>query len=140
MRRAIRVGGSKTRLLQLRCQQDAHEWPPVAWAAFLPDATAALFGGPTAPVWQVAGEVKELSSIKLSLAGIAAGHLSGDGKRVAALLGGKVAVHNLGPPKTVWEWAPPPHFGGVGGVALSPNGKHLLTANGDGTAYIIRLP
>jgi hypothetical protein len=91
-------------------------------------------------VWQVAGEVQEVSQIQLSLAGIAAGHLSGDGTRVAGLFGGKVAVHSLGPPRTVWEWAPPPHFGGVSGVALSHDGKHLLTANGDGTAYIIRLP
>lgn len=142
MHRAIRVGGGKERLLQLRCQSVLHEWNnPVAWAPFLPDAQAAFFGGATAPVWQVTGdEPKETGSIGLNLGGLTAAALSGDGKRVAAVLGGKAAVFDVNKPQPIWEWTPPPPFGGVRGVALSPDGRDLLTANGDGTVYVIRLP
>ena len=59
---------------------------------------------------------------------------------MAAVLGGKAAVFGVEAGQPVWEWTPPPHFGGVRGVALSPDGRDLLTANGDGTVYVIRLP
>ena len=142
MHRAIRLGGGKQRLLQLRCQSVLHEWAdPVAWAPFLPDARVAFFGGASAPVWDVKGdEPKQTGTIGLNLSGLSAGALSGDGKRVAAVLGGKAAVFEVDGGRPVWEWTPPPHFGGVRGVALSPDGRDLLTANGDGTVYVIRLP
>ncbi len=51
-----------------------------------------------------------------------------------------MAVFELESGRQLWTWPPPPHFGGVRGVALSPDGGHLLTANGDGTVYVICLP
>ena len=142
MHRAIRLGGGKERLLQLRCQSVLHEWSnPVAWAPFLPDARVAFFGGANAPLWQVTGEEpKETEAVTLNLGGLGAAALSGDGRRVAAVLGGKATVFGLDKAQSVWEWTPPLHFGGVRGVALSPDGRDLLTANGDGTVYVIRLP
>ncbi len=142
MHRAIRLGGGKERLLQLRCQSVLHDWNvPAAWAPFLPDGRVAFFGAATAPVWQVTGdEPKETGSIGLNLGGLTTAALSGDGKRVAAVLGGKTAVFDVNKPEPIWEWTPPPSFGGVRGAALSPDGRDLLTANGDGTVYVIRLP
>ena len=49
-------------------------------------------------------------------------------------------IFDLETGRSVWDWTPPPHFGGVAGVALSADGGHLATANGDGTAYVVRLP
>ena len=57
MHRALRLGGGKDTLLQLRCQSVLHEWTDaVAWAPFLPDARVAFFGGADAPVWEVKGD------------------------------------------------------------------------------------
>jgi WD40 repeat protein len=139
-RRALRVGG-KTRLLQLRCQQVLRDWPAVEWAPFLPDGRAVFFGGGEAPLWEISADgAKEGGRIPLHQTGIVAGHVSGDGKRVALVAAGRVAVYDLPRAKLVWSWTPPPHFGGIAGVALAPDASHLLTANGDGTAYVIRLP
>jgi WD40 repeat protein len=141
MRRAIRVGGNRTQLLQLRCQEIKHEWGPVAWAPFLPDGRAVFFGGSTAPIWRItADQVEEQGQYNLDLNGAAQRSLSPDGKRAAAVVGGRVGVFELESGRQLWTWTPPEHFGGVRGVALSPDGGHLLTANGDGTVYIIQLP
>jgi WD40 repeat protein len=142
MRRALRVGGGTTRLLHLRCQQVRHEWPGFqGWAPFLPDGRAAFFGGANTPVWKITqDDPKEVGQISLDLSGVQAGQISADGKRVAAVLPGKVAVFDLTSGELKWDWTPPPHFGGIAGVALSADGGHLATANGDGTAYVVRLP
>jgi WD40 repeat protein len=141
MRRAACTCGDRTRLLHLRCERVLHEWPAVRWAPFLPDAQLAFFGGTSAPVWNVKGDrPKETSQINLNLGSIRAGSLSADGKQVAALLEGKAAVYEVESGRLLWEWAPPPPFGGIGGLALSPDGRHLVTANGDGTVYVIRVP
>ncbi len=141
MRRAIVVGGPKTRLLQLRCQEVKHEWAPTTWAPFLPDGRAVFFGGAKSPSWKIAADkVEEAAQFEVNLGGMARGNLSADGKWVAALLGNRVAVFELKTGRQRWAWAPPPHFYAVRGVALSPDGAHLLTANGDGTVYVVRLP
>jgi WD40 repeat protein len=142
MPRAVCVGGGKTRLLHLRCQQVVREGPPAAWAPFLPDGRAVLCGGAEAPAWKIsADKVEEAGRFKLNLTGLSQGALSADGKRVAAILrSGRVAVFELETGEQRWTWTPPAHFYGVRGVALSADGGHLLTANGDGTVYIIRLP
>jgi WD40 repeat protein len=141
MRRALRIGGTKTRLLQLRCQEVKHEWNPVSWAPFLPDGRAVFFGGTNAPLWTItADKVEQTGRFDLDLSGAGPGHVSADGKRVAAVVGPRVAAFDLGSARQLWTWTPPPHFGGVRGVALSPDGGHLLTANGDGTVYVVGLP
>jgi len=141
MRRAIRAGGTKSRLLHLRCQEVKHEWNPVHAAPFLPDGRAVFLGGSDVPIWNItADKVEESGRFNLNLSGMTMAHLSADGKRVAALLGGRVAGFELASGRELWTWTPPAHFGGVRAVALSHDGGHLLSANGDGTVYIIRLP
>jgi WD40 repeat protein len=140
-RRAIRAGGPKTQLLHLRCQEVKQEWELATWAPFLPNGQAILFGKPNPPIWKVTGDKpEETGRFSLNLPGLAAAHLSADGKRVAAVLAGRVAVFDLASAKQLWTWTPPAPFGGVAGVALSADGGHLMTANGDGTVYIVRLP
>jgi WD40 repeat protein len=140
MRRAIRTGGGRMALLLIRCQEIKREWPAAAWVEFLPDARAAFFGGAETNVWQVAGEEpKETEPIHLNLSGLSSGHLAADGKRFAAIRAGRIGVFEMKPPRPIWEWTPPSHFVVVA-VSLSADGGYLLTANGDGTVYVIRLP
>jgi WD40 repeat protein len=140
-RRALRTSGTSLQLLHIRCREVLHEWTAGSWNTFLPDGRVAIFGKPSAPVWDVAGDKpKDVDKIDLDLAGSGAADLSYDGTRLAAVVGGKVVVWDVKPEKPVWDWAPPPHFGGVRAVALSSDGRHLLTANGDGTVYVIQLP
>ena len=141
MRRALRTGGSKTRLFHLRCREVLHEWGPITAAPFLPDGRAVFLGGADAPLWKIAfKKVEAAGKYPLDLGGLSQSALSADGKRVAALLGSKVAAFELTTGKQLWAWTPPAHFYGVRGVALSADGGHLLTANGDGTVYVVRLP
>jgi len=162
MRRAIRVGGTKTRLLQLRCQEVKHEWEPVVRAPFLPNNHAVFLGGPTAPIWRVTGDRPEQTGqFDLNLNGLTNAHISADGKRVAVILGGnrviegktrgkrvgtaaiagnQVSVYDLASAQRLWTWVTPAPFGYVSGVALSPDGSHLITGNDDGTVYVIRMP
>ncbi len=140
MIRAVATCGGKTYLLHLRCQERKPNWNAVPWPVFLPDARVAFFGGPTTPVWAVKDAVKESEPLKLNLGGTTGPQLSADGRRVAATTGARALVYDVASGRLLWEWTPPPHFAGMGGVALSPDGQHLVTANGDGTVYVIRIP
>jgi WD40 repeat protein len=141
MRRAIRIGGGKMHLLHLRCREIIREWPAVAWAPFLPDGRALFAGGPDTPTWQItANKVEAKEKLPLNLSGLVQGQLSADGRRVAAVIGPRVAAFDVKSGQQLWTWTPPPHFGGVRSTALSADGGHLMTANGDGTVYIVALP
>jgi WD40 repeat protein len=60
-----------------------------------------------------------------------------DEKAVAASSDkGKVVVWETDSGKVLGEWQMP---GAVHGVAFLPDGRHLLTANGNGTAFVLRL-
>jgi WD40 repeat protein len=90
---------------------------------------------------KVAGDTPEqMGTFPVNLAGGGEGHLSADGKRVAAVLGRRVAVFELQSGELLWSWTPPAHLGGVHGVALSADGGHLATGNGDGTVHVVQLP
>jgi WD40 repeat protein len=142
MRRAIRLGGPTAQLLQLRCQQVVHQWPaPPSAAPFLPDGRALFLAAPEGTTWGVSKDgVRQDESVRADLSGLSGAALSADGKRVAGIRSGRVVVHDLSPPRLVWEWAPPAPFGGVAAASLSADGGHLMTANGDGTVYVVRLP
>ena len=69
----------------------------------------------------------------------AAERLSGpDGKTAASVDDrDRVTVWDTTTMQKRWEWRAP---GRVLAVALSPDGEHLATANGNGTLYLLRLP
>lgn len=143
MRRAIRTGGSKTRLLHLRCQKIIHEWEnPVAWAPFESDGRSLFFGNAAAtPTWKITPEkVQGSEPHPVKLSNLSNGHLSDNEKRIVAIQGGIVSVFDCTTGSSLWSWNPPAHFYGVRQAALSSDGGHLMTANGDGTIYIIKMP
>lgn len=143
-RKALRTSAGALKLLHLRCQEVRHEWGAGAWNTFLPDGRVAILGGTSGPLWDVTGEQpKEAGSLPIALAGAPAGDISPDGRRLAAVVAGRAVVFDLKserPEIPAWGWTPPAHFGGVRAVALSADGRYLLTANGDGTVYVIQLP
>ncbi len=74
-----------------------------------------------------AGIVTQISSVAWAV----------DQKAVAASSSkGRVFVWETDSGKVLGEWQMP---GAVHGVAFLPDGRHLLTANGNGTAYVLRL-
>jgi WD40 repeat protein len=143
MRRAIRRGGNKTRLLHLRCQKTIHEWDsPVSWAPFESDGRALFFASATVtPTWKIGPDkVQGGEAHPVKLANLSQGHMSDNEKRIVAIQSGTVSVYDCQSGSSVWSWTPPAHFYGVREAALSGDGGHLLTANGDGTVYVIQLP
>ncbi len=99
------------------------------------------------PVWELKpktadkpAEAVRAAEHNVATSGLSSVVLSESSKRLAALSGGNVVVLDTTTGKSIWEWRVPPHFGGVHALDLSPDGRHLVTANGDGTVYVIRLP
>jgi WD40 repeat protein len=62
--------------------------------------------------------------------------LSPDGQLLAASVPGRLVVWDLGAMKMIRDWELP---GTVEDLAFGPEGRHLITANANGTVYILRL-
>jgi WD40 repeat protein len=144
-KRALWTVGTSLKLLHLRCLEVRKEWAGGSWNTFLPDAQVrhfAVLGGPTGVLWDVSeDQPKEAGTLRLPLTNATPGDVSRDGRRLATVIGERAAVWDMkGEEKPLWEWTPPRHFGYVRAVALSPDGRYLFTANGDGTVYVIQLP
>ncbi len=129
-------------LLTKRYRKPLYEWNDSTSGAFLSEGTRlALLGRSTMPVWEMdAKEAKKVAEHNLTTTGLSSVVLSESSKRLAGIAGVKVVVLEVTTGQTLWEWRVPVQIGGVNAVDLSPDGRHLLTANGDGTIYVIRLP
>jgi WD40 repeat protein len=71
--------------------------------------------------WEVAGVAMQTSGARFAIFGVE----------------GEIAVFNTGGNKPVQAWTLPQR---VRGVAFTADGSRLVTANDDGTAYVLRLP
>jgi WD40 repeat protein len=130
-------------LLTKRYRKPLYQWKDSTSAAFLSEGTRlALLGRVTMPVWELRPDKKaeRIAEHGVATAGLNSVVLSESSKRLAGIAGSNPVVLDMETGKTIWEWRVPIHFGGVNAVDLSPDGRHLITANGDGTVYVIRLP
>lgn len=59
-----------------------------------------------------------------------------DGKTLACTVGATVSLWDVKKAKRLKKWQLP---GFVSKVSFAPDGRHLITANGNGTAYVLRL-
>ena len=91
------------------------------------------FAGNSGKVWDASGDnLREGAGFSSGFQALA---ISRDGKRIASAgPDGHVLVTDE-EGKKLREWQFP---GPVNGVAFSPDGIHLLTANANGTAYVLR--
>ncbi len=88
-------------------------------------------------IWDI-DKRESLHAIQAHKAGLQSLTVNGDGSRLATTdKDGQVRVWDIKTGKQVreWELRMP-----VRGFAFTPDGKHLLTANADGTAYVLDLP
>jgi WD40 repeat protein len=113
--------------------------------AFSPDGTTLVSGGKTIKRWNVARRRESNSELELEIeeeVAIVSLAFSPDGQTLVALSrDGTVRL---------WDWTPPllklrKKFQVAIGedpirqMVISPEGRHLATANADGTVYILRL-
>jgi len=114
---------------------------PILRVAVSPDARVALAGSAdgTVRLWDLEKEASQqpaaLTGLHASVSGVA---FAPDGKSVAAsAVDGKVIVWDAASGNKRQEWQLP---GKVSGVAFDEKGRHLATANANGTIFILRLP
>ncbi|MCC6417489.1 MAG: serine/threonine protein kinase [Gemmataceae bacterium] len=114
---------------------------PVIATVFSPDGESLLLGddGGGMRLLDLAtlkqdGRPRALAGIVTPISGVA---WSPSGKLAAgSSSSGKIMVWDVATGQPLQEWQLP---GAVHGIAFAPDGRHLLTANGNGTAYVIRL-
>jgi WD40 repeat protein len=106
--------------------------------AFSPDGLQALSGSEDGSVrlWDLGKGQKQNPRAFVGLSDKVEVAYAPDGTKVAASsVDGKVIVWDVQTQRKVQRWEMP---GAVYGIAFAADSRHLLTANGDGTAYILR--
>lgn len=120
-------------LLDLASLEVIHRFPQ---GRFLKDGRILVPSGKAVVLFaEKGGKVEEVQTFPIPVPITGRINASADGKRIAAGL----KVFDLPSGKVVWEWVPDAPFL-VLDTKLSPDGRHLFTANGNGTVYVIRLP
>jgi len=126
--------GPKPRARELR-------YPQIGITAldFAPDA-ATLAVGTTAGIrlWDMTPEPKERGELAFLVPSgpVQALAFAPGGRTLAASYAGRLVLWDVGGLKATREWEFP---GGVNGLAFAPDGRHLFTANSNGTVYVLRL-
>jgi WD40 repeat protein len=121
---------------------------------FSKDGTRLILGGhgcqegrpfspyyPLIRFWKTRGRVGEIRpSLKVGSDGIARQLLlSPDGRRIAVRAERRIAIWDLPTSRKVMEWGPSvSDF--VDLFEFAPDGRHLATANANGTVYLFRIP
>src|SRR5262249_2745925 len=115
--------------------------PAFLSAAFSPDGRRFLLPGLDGVLrrWDLdGGAVKDLTPLPGYAAdqGVCAAPAPGGNSVAAGWADGRVVVWGLPSGKKLHEWHLP---GPVHGVPFASDGRHLATANGNGTIYVLRL-
>jgi serine/threonine-protein kinase len=105
-------------------------------ALFLPDGKSlCIFNQDgSARLWDLA--TRDQRTLSLDLKGSSATSLSSDGRKLAGCGGNTVGLWEMPGGKKLREWQLP---GPVRGVVFAADGRHLATANGNGTVYILHI-
>jgi WD40 repeat protein len=121
-----------------------YEWTALALA---PDgrAIALANGDGTFPVWSLAqGAPRLVATLRgrepnPAIGGVKQLAFAADGRRLLAASNDRLIVWDIASGKTLDSLRLP---GGVFGfdAAFAPDGRHIITANSNGTVYILRLP
>jgi formylglycine-generating enzyme required for sulfatase activity len=106
-------------------------------ALFLPDGRGlCIFNQDgSARLWDLT--TRDQRPLPLDLKGSPATSLSSDGRKLAGCGGSTVGLWDMSSGKKLHEWQFP---GPVNGVAFAADGRHLATANSNGTIYLLRIP
>jgi WD40 repeat protein len=127
---------------------EAHKTPQarendVPAVAFSPDGKTLVSGGDGGVVrfWDLKGDrPTERAALHSNKGPIGAINYSPDGSKLVMGFGNSIFVgDSAGKKLHAWQWPGPTAWAGVGGVRFAPDGRHLVIANSNATAYVLRL-
>ncbi|MCI0459419.1 MAG: WD40 repeat domain-containing protein, partial [Gemmataceae bacterium] len=151
--KTLATGGSDKVLRLWDVATGAERGPPLSghedairWAGFRPDGRSVAFCGTLQDRlirhWELAPRA-EKPALRGHTSGVLACAWRGDGKLLVSA-GAKDGTVRLwdpdtNPPQFRTIALFPPGRGAIHSIALSPEGRHVVTGNGDGTIYVLRL-
>jgi serine/threonine-protein kinase len=109
---------------------------PGTHVSFLPQGKSVVAGAPGEPAttWDIVSHRE--SPFANGVKGIWPGRITGDGKTAVTAAGDRIVIWTIASGDKLREWQLP---GPVHAIALAADGRHLATANGNGTVYLLRL-
>jgi WD40 repeat protein len=107
--------------------------------AFAPDGKTVVSGGHDDVVrfWDVSGGMlKELATLNHEKGSVQSVHYSPDGSKLVVAYGSGCVLVCDSSAKKLHEW----QLDGPASARFAPDGRHVVTENGNATVYILRLP